>query len=406
MNQTEEIQKHNNQTLIYLCSVFFERASYYGFRAILVLYMIGETLKMSREEALYIYGSFTGAFLISKIIGALFGDLIIGNKKASLIGGIIQAFGAFFICIPSSTSLYVSLFLIVLGNGFYSPNLTALFGKNYLNKTKLLDSGFTLYYLSINVAATLGIAFIGYIGDNISWNYGFAMSGVLMLASTIFIYVSKESQDVDMTKINTSPMELRALKIIISIILVTLFWGVYELSSSNVYLLQNQLKVFLTAFAPEHLWSFLNPIFLISTSIIAVVLWTKFHTSQAMKLTLGFFFGALSFGVLMTIPEVPSGQDLTIYLIATVLLSISEICIAPIIFSVLTKYTNPKYLAIVISFTFVPTRVSSMLIGYFNDYFYNNPSIAMMASFVSMGIIGIALSIYILFIKRLIKQKS
>ncbi len=405
MTQTEN-QKHNSQTLIYFCSIFFERASYYGFRAILVLYMIGETLKMSREEALYIYGTFTGAFIISKIIGAIFGDLIIGNKKAALIGGITQALGAFFICIPSPASLYVSLFLIVLGNGFYSPNLTALFGKNYLNRTKSLDSGFTLYYLAINMAATIGIAFIGYVGENMNWNYGFVTSGILMMISTVFIFISKEHQDVNLTKINMPSIGARALKIIIAIILVTIFWGIYELSSGNSYILQSQLKELLPSSIPEHLWSFLNSILILPIGFIAVILWTKFYSSQSLKLTFGFIFGAMAFGVLMLIPEIPTSEHLKMYITAIVLLNISEICIAPIVFSVLTQYANPKYLAILISFTFAPTRILSMLIGYFSGRLYDNPSLTTIVSVVAMSIMGFALLVYTLFIKKLIKQKT
>lgn len=77
-----------------------ERASYYGFRALVVLYMVGETLKMERTEALTIYGWLIGSLVFSQIIGGLFGDLLIGNKKSIIIGGIIQAIGAFSLCIP------------------------------------------------------------------------------------------------------------------------------------------------------------------------------------------------------------------------------------------------------------------------------------------------------------------
>ena len=156
-------QKHTKETLYYSISRMLERASYYGFELLVVLYMVGETLKMERTEALTIYGWLVGSLVFSQIIGGLFGDLLIGNKKSIIIGGIIQAIGAFSLCIPSTTGLYLGLFLVVLGSGFFTPNILSNFGKSYLNKTKLLDSGFTIFYLAINLGSFLGILLIGYL---------------------------------------------------------------------------------------------------------------------------------------------------------------------------------------------------------------------------------------------------
>src|SRR5690554_2009976 len=185
-------QKHSKETLYFSISMMLERASYYGFRILLILYMTGEVLKMDRTEALNIYVWFTGSFMISKIIGAILGDLVIGNKKALFIGGITQAIGAFCLCIPSTTGLYLGLFLVVIGNGFYMPNIIANFGKIYLNKTKLLDSGFTIFYLAINLGAFLGTSLIGIIGERYGYNFGFILAGTLMLFSIIPLLITKE----------------------------------------------------------------------------------------------------------------------------------------------------------------------------------------------------------------------
>lgn len=393
------------QTLIYSCSLFFERASYYGFRAILILYMIEETLKMDRAEAISIYGVFTGAFIISKVIGAILGDLVIGNKTASIVGGILQAIGVFSVCIPSTLGLYVGLFLIVLGNGFYSPNITALFGKNYLNTIKLLDSGFTLYYLVINVAATAGILLIGYIGERIGFNYGFIIAGILMLFSTVLMLFSKTPENI----INeTSPVstDIKAIKIISIVILLTLFWGIYEISASHIYTLQTQLKEFSTGLIHESLSGYLNAIFIFPIGIIASILWYTIYTSQSFKLALGFIFGALAFGVLFLIPEIPAEEHLFVYISAIGLLSVSEICIAPILNSVLTQYANPKYLAIFISLAAVPTYSVILIIGSLTDYFYNNPKASMFLSLIVMGSLSMLLLVYILFIRKLINTKK
>jgi len=150
-------QKHNKETFYYCLSRMLERASYYGFRTLVVLYMTGEILKMENTEALGIYGWFTASLVFSQIIGAILGDLLIGNKKAVIIGAILQSLGAFGLCIPSTTGLYIGLFLVVLGGGLYTPNIISNFGKLYLNRTKLLDAGFTLFYFAVNIGAFVGV---------------------------------------------------------------------------------------------------------------------------------------------------------------------------------------------------------------------------------------------------------
>lgn len=112
-------QKHSIETLYFSISILFERASHYGIRALIVLYMIGETMNMEREEALSIFGWLSTILIFSKIIGGIFGDLLIGNRKSIIIGGIMQSIGAFSLCIPSTVGLYCGLLLMVLGSGFF-----------------------------------------------------------------------------------------------------------------------------------------------------------------------------------------------------------------------------------------------------------------------------------------------
>lgn len=110
---------------------------------------------------------------------------------------------------------------------------------------------------------------------------------------------------------------------------------------------------------------------------------------------LGFIFGILSLSILFLIPEIPSDQHTLIYLGSLFLLGISEIFIAPIIHSILTKYSNPKYLAILISIAFIPTRLFSMIFGFFKDRLYNHPILGLKLSIVIMIIFGIGLIGYV-----------
>jgi len=397
-------QKHTKETLYYSISRMFERASYYGFRALVVLYMIGETLKMERTEALSIYGWFTALLMFSQIVGALFGDVLIGNKKSIIIGGIIQAIGAFILCLPSTTGLYLGLFLVVLGSGFFTPNIISNFGKLYLNKTKLLDSGFTIFYLAINLGSFLGILLIGYLGEKYGYNIGFIISGILMLISIIPILLSKEKR-LDEIEKNEFAISTRILNILIAFIVVGLFWGFYELSSIRTFDLQLQLSEISTLNIPNHLWQSINSIFILSISLIAIILWTYFYSSQFFKLMIGFIFGVISFGILFLIPEVPTEQHTITYLISLLFLAISEIHISPIIHSILTKYSNPKYLAILISLTFLPTRLISLVFGLFNDKLYDNPILGLKIGVVGMTVIGIGLIGYVIWNKNYLQQR-
>ncbi|AXT62041.1 MFS transporter [Aquimarina sp. AD10] len=387
-------QVHGKHTFIYACSRLFERASYYGLRSLLVLYMVGESLKMSTEEALKIYGWFTAGIVFSQIFGALLGDLIIGNRKSIILGGIIQAIGAFSFCIPSTIGLYFGLFLIVLGEGFYTPNMISHFGKLYLNKTKILDSGFTIFYLAVNMGAFIGAILIGYLGEKFSWEIGFATAGMLTLLSVVFPLISKEIDTPKKIEQKNS-FNNRIVKVLIAFILVGLFWGVYEISTIRIFDLQMKFGDYSTLNIAKDLLSSLNSIFIIPTSVIAIILWSYFYNNQFIKLTIGFLLGAISFGVLFLIPETPSEKHLILYLISSLFLSLSEIHIAPVIYAILTKYVNPKYLAIVISLAFIPTRFFTFIVGLFNDDLYDNPLLALKIGMIIISLISIGLIIYI-----------
>ncbi|NVK65873.1 MAG: MFS transporter [Flavobacteriales bacterium] len=395
-------QKHTKETLYYSISRMFERASYYGFRAIVVLYMIGETLKMETNEAISIYGWFTASILLSQIVGALLGDLLIGNKKSIIIGGVIQAMGAFTLCIPSTTGLYLGLFLVVLGSGFFSPNIISNFGKLYLDKTKLLDSGFTLFYLAINLGSFWGIVLIGYLGEQYGYNWGFSISGILMLISIIPILLSKEKRW-DKVEKNEFTLSKKVLNISIAFIVVALFWGFNELSGIRKYDLQIQLSE-ISPTIPHYLWELSQSIFTLSISVILIILWTYFYSNQFVKLMLGFIWGALAFGMILLIPEVPTEQHVLPFFISLLLLAISEIHIAPIIHSVLTKYSNPKYLAILISLTFLPIRSILFIFSFYDNLFYGKPFFGLKIGIVGMSIVGIGLILYLIIQKKM-RQK-
>jgi|SRR5690554_308857 len=380
--------------------MMLERASYYGFRILLILYMTGEIIKMDRTEALSIFGWFAGSLIVSKILGALLGDLVIGNRKTLLFGGIIQALGSFFLCIPSTSGLYLGLFLVVIGNGFYTPNIIANFGKIYLNKTKLLDSGFTIFYLAINLGAFLGTSLIGIIGERYGYNFGFILAGTLMLFSIIPLLITKEKVVEKDLKYDLS-INKRILNISIALVVVGLFWAIYEISYIRISDIQAQFNEISTIEILKSNWHTINSYLILPIGIIAIIIWTYFYSSQFFKLMLGLIFGAISIGILLLIPEVPTEKYTILYLLSILFMGISEIHIAPIVHSILTKYSNPKYLAIFISLSFLPIWVISLGFGLFNDRFYENPTLGLKFGIIGMIIIGFGLFGYIVWNKKL-----
>lgn len=400
-----ENQKHTKETFYFAMARMLERASFYGFRSLVVLYMIGETLKIKDSEALSVYGLFMGSFVFSQIIGALFGDLLVGNKKALLIGGIIQAIGTFILCIPSTTGLYLGLFLVVLGNGFFTPNIISNFAKLYLNKTELLDSGFSILYLAINLGSFLGVLIMGYVATTFGYNIGFVISGILMLASIVPVFSIKEKAQNTFDK-NEVSINKRILNSAIALVVVGLFWGVYEITNIHNYNLQLHFSQIEALSISKVMWQSMDSILMLPIGLFAIILWSYFYSNSFFKLMLGFIFGIVSLVLLFLIPEIPTEQHTLIYIVSLVFLAISEIYIAPIIYSILTKYGNRKYLAILISLSFIPTRLISLIIVLYNDSIYDNPILGLKIGIIILIIVAIGVFGYLMWDKKLVSKQK
>lgn len=391
--------KHQPETFYFCLSRLLERGAYYGLRGLLVLYMVGETLKMESKEALFVYGWLSTALIFTQVLGGLFGDLLIGNKRTIILGAMLQALGSFVLCIPSLTGLYAGLFLVVMGSGFYSPNITSNYGKHYLNKTQLLDGAFTLFYVAINIGAMIGVLLIGYLGDAFSFKIGFIAAGIVMLLSLLPLINTK---DINPTQYEASKyaIEKRLLNILLACILLALFWAVYELSSFRIQNIQAELSGLMIWDIPQSWWYSINSAFLLPLGIIAAIVWSYFYNSQSFKLMMGFFLAALSFGLLFLIPETPNENHIILYLFSIFVLNASEIHLAPILHSILTKYSNPKYLAIIVALSSIPYKLLTFVSAFLYIAIYDNPSLGLKYGFIILCIISIGLLVYVIFNRK------
>ncbi len=183
----------------------WERFSYYGMRALLVLFLISGVeaggFGLSREEAYTIYGIFTFLVYVTPLIGGLLADKLLGQRVTIYIGGLIMAIGQFMLAASSLQGadmetrqfwFFAGLGVLVLGNGFFKPNISTMVGCLYDDNDPRKDGGFTLFYMGINLGAFIAPLVAGYLGENVSWEYGYLSAGVGMLIGVLWFMVRSE----------------------------------------------------------------------------------------------------------------------------------------------------------------------------------------------------------------------
>src|SRR5437667_4624728 len=167
----------------------WERFSYYGMRALLILYMVGSTQKpglgFSIERSADIYKWYTFSVYLAGIPGGFLADRWIGHRRSVLFGGIIIACGHFSMAYPSLSTFYLGLCLIVVGTGLLKPNVSTIVGTLYTRDDPRRDAGFSIFYMGINLGAFIAPLVTGWLGQKINWHMGFAAAGVGMVFGLI-----------------------------------------------------------------------------------------------------------------------------------------------------------------------------------------------------------------------------
>ena len=169
----------------------WERMSYYGMRALLVLYMTGAAtgfnpgLGWSQVESQAIYGIYSGMVYFMVVPGGWIADNILGHQKAVLIGALIIALGHFTLAIPFEQTFFLGLIFVVLGTGLLKGNISTIVGQLYEGQDDKRDSGYTIFYMSINIGSTLGFLICSWLGEKIGWHWGFGAAGIGMTFGVI-----------------------------------------------------------------------------------------------------------------------------------------------------------------------------------------------------------------------------
>lgn len=164
----------------------WERFTFYGMRALLILFMTSQ-LFYPDAKANHIYGSYQALVYAMPLFGGMLADRLLGFRRSIVFGGIVMALGSFVMAIPSEVAFYVGMGFIVVGNGFFKPNISSIVGRLYTENDPRRDSGFSLFYMGINVGALLGGLACGYVGQQINWHLGFGLAGIFMIVG-LFVF--------------------------------------------------------------------------------------------------------------------------------------------------------------------------------------------------------------------------
>ena len=391
-----------------------ERFSYYGMRAVFTLYMVAALFTV--ESASEIYGYYTGLVYLTPLLGGYIADRYWGNRRSIIVGGMLMAFGQFLMFLSASfvqpaikeaegmidptvnnqlaiICMMGGLFFLILGNGFFKPNISTMVGSLYRPDDQRKDSAFTIFYMGINVGATLGPLTCGiFEGDYLNpmrFKWAFLCACIAMLAPTLIFYLLKNKylMDYEGNAIGTKPKlqekterqqltrkeKQHIVVIFIIAAFVIFFWAAYE-----------QAGVSLTYFADQqtdrHIFGWEMPTsYFQSFPAIFVVLLAPFmnlawevlrrfghEPSSVMKQAIGLAFLSIgymliAFGVKDLGPNVKvSMLWLTgLYFIHT----LGELSLSPIGLSLVSKL-SPKHLAsLMMGIWFMSTAVSNMLAG-------------------------------------------
>ena len=189
-------------------SEMWERFSYYGMRALLVLYLTATLADggfgMEELQAFTIYGIFTALVYVTPIIGGVLADKLFGQRKCIYIGGITMAIGQFLLMTSAIINdnielrqiiFYAGLGILIIGNGFFKPNISTMVGELYDNNDLRKDAAFTIFYMGINLGAFISPLIAGKLGEQVAWEYGFMTAGIGMIIGTIWFFVRHSTLD-------------------------------------------------------------------------------------------------------------------------------------------------------------------------------------------------------------------
>ncbi|MDP5093884.1 MAG: oligopeptide:H+ symporter [Polaribacter sp.] len=190
-SQEPEMFGHPKGLFYLFFAELWERFSFYGMRALLTLYMVQEIFKaiVERDTATaVVYASYGSLVYASTVIGGQISDKILGMRASIFLGGILMALGHFVLAIQNDIAFFLALAFIVVGNGFFKPNISTFVGSLYKEGDVRKESGFTIFYMGINIGGFVAPLLCGWLAAEYGWHYGFGLAGFGMLTGLFFFW--------------------------------------------------------------------------------------------------------------------------------------------------------------------------------------------------------------------------
>ncbi len=423
----------------------WERFSYYGMRALLILYMVapvvGGGLGFDKRYAATIYGIYTMSVYLSSIPGGFLADRVLGARKAIFIGGVVIALGHFSLAVPSLITFALGLILIVMGTGLLKPNISALVGKLYAPGDERRDAGFSIYYMGINLGAALSPFVCGYLAQapsfqafiarfgfkpESSWHFGFAAAGVGMVIGLAHLVFQKKllgdagekpvkpnpELRVDAPQERLTVEEWRRIAAIgILFVFNMWFWAVYEQGGSSLNLFADRLtnnSIFGWSF-PSSWFQSVPAIFVIVLAPVFSMIWVKLGSRQPsspVKFTLGLFF--LGLGIALGVPATmlaASGKVSPLWLTGIYFLQvIGELCLSPVGLSTVTKLAPQRFVGFIMGIWFVSMALGNMLAGVLAGFFDDKNIQALVNLYGGMALMSIVAAMVLFLLSPWVKK--
>ncbi len=390
----------------------WERFSYYGMRALLVLYMTkyvllpghaGEVIGLagvkSALEALFgpldvqplssqIFGFYTALVYLTPIFGGLLADRVLGQRRTVILGATLMAIGHFMMAVEPL--LLFALAAIILGSGAFKPNISTQVGGLYAPGDARRDRAYSIFYVGINVGAFLAPLVCGTLGEKAGWHYGFAAAGVGMLIGlSIYLYAlpllpADELHKPRLAQIEAEPSgdEWRGIvAILVLFVPVALFWATYEQAGNTIVLwadantdrIVNVLGF--TAEVPTTWFLAVNPFLIFAFTPFVVALWTRqaergMEPSTVTKMALGCLGVTLSYLVMAAAAfHAGAGKASWLWLLAYfVIITIGELYLSPVGLSLVTKIAPARMLSMMMGVWLATSFIGGFLAGYIGSF--------------------------------------
>jgi len=390
----KELFGHQVGIYVLFFTEMWERFSYYGMSAILVLYLVAATtdgnagLGWSNGDALALYGWYTMLVYVASIPGGWIADKFLGQKKSVLYGGILLVAGHSILAVEQMWAFYSGLGLIIAGVGMLKPNISTMVGGLYKQGDIRRDKGFTIFYIGINLGAFLAALIVGYVGETYGWHYGFGLAGIGMAAGLVQYLagqkhlkhvgnflgtstneVDKEAMKKPLTKIEKD----RVVVLFVSFLLVIVFWGAFEQAGGlmNIYASEKTDRMLMGWEVPASWFQSLNAMVIIFLGTTVAAYWANRKLKGKVSTSLfkmiigliimgtGFFFMTAAAGQYES-----NGSSAMYWLVLAYLFhTVGELCISPVALSYITKLAPLKYASLMMGVYFAMTGFGNKLAG-------------------------------------------